>query len=66
MVNKIGFMSGSARFVMATRAKMETKKRDISSTLRKNHSKEPNSIILARTELSIILKNYSETYFYLL
>jgi hypothetical protein len=66
MVNKIGFIPGSERFIIATNRKTLTKKRDKSSSLRKNHSKEPNSIIVERTEISINLKNCSETYFSLL
>ena len=63
MDNKIGFISGSTRLVIATRVKIAYIQRDRSSNLKKNHSKVPCSIIPARTEVSIILKNYSETFF---
>ena len=63
MDNKIGFIPGSARLVIATRVKIVYIKRDRTSNLKKYHWKEPFSNIPAITEVSIILKKFSETYF---
>ena len=56
-------MLTSWRFVIATKVKITYINRDKSSNLKKNHSKVPLSIIPARIEVSIILKNSSVTYF---